>query len=312
MLIYDFRFKHEDQTRPLEVKYDNITVFLHSSNETTADYCDFTGVSIRPNTNMNLLSKYKIGTGDNDGHRQEYLITTKLDGIDSLEKRCSDQLSLSLDVKWPTGRWEAISREGDEYWPEETMDEAGNMYVKERRGIWLEEDEDFSYIVASITQENYVEDAQTMFDTDEAFIAAHMRLSVRDGADKIIPSISQEFTFNITSNGESNTCAAATAEKISQTLDVHKIAFNSNATEFGQIYNFTIAETLIAGVIDSNNACNVKYRVKVLNQTDNEYVFWDDLTEYWAEQFPEHKFKSSIVFDQDKAMLNCSFSYNDV
>lgn len=47
MLMYHFRYVHQDQTRPWEtIKYDNITVVVKSSNETRADYCDFTSLAI--------------------------------------------------------------------------------------------------------------------------------------------------------------------------------------------------------------------------------------------------------------------------
>jgi hypothetical protein len=102
--------------------------------------------------------------------------------------------------------------------------------------------------MASITQDNYVEYMQTtfLFEPYTPFYAVPMRLTIRDGADEVVPALSQEFKFNVTSNGQSNKCASAYVEKISETLEVHSFAFNANATEFGQVYNFSVPETLVA------------------------------------------------------------------
>jgi hypothetical protein len=182
-----------------------------------------------------------------------------------------------------------------------------------KRGVWLYEDEDFTYIMASITQDNYVEYTQPMFETNATYVEVPMRLTIRNGANKTVPALSQQFKFNITSNGQANKCAASTVEKVSETLAVQSFAFSANATEFGQVYNFSVPDTLVTMAHNLAEAeCRPKYRIKVLNRLTNTYMYWKDLTEEFVTQFPDHRFESDIHFDESNAMLNCSFSFWDV
>jgi hypothetical protein len=68
-------------------------------------------------------------------------------------------------------RWETISIEGEEVPPQWETDADGTMVEKPRRGVWLEEDGDFSWIVASITQKDFVGHVQPKFETDKSYVA---------------------------------------------------------------------------------------------------------------------------------------------
>jgi hypothetical protein len=123
---------------------------------------------------MDTPRAYEIGTGERDGHLKEYFIATLFDGLDSTSPSCEKQLYLTLDMEVTTStgrRWETLSTEGEEYWPETETDAAGNMVEMPRRGIWLDTQDDFSWIVASITQKDFVGHVQPKFETDKSYVA---------------------------------------------------------------------------------------------------------------------------------------------
>jgi hypothetical protein len=270
---------------------------------------------------MTQNRSYKVGSGDNDGKEEKYLITTQFDGLNQLSDECQDQIYLSFDVKKPNSEyWETISFEGEtenDYYEnmEYVYDEITDEFIEAIRwGVYLDlSDDSFSYIVAKATQEIFVEKIQPMFLSEERNITVPVRLTARDGGDDVIEAISQTFFFNIIGREEEHKCAAATLDTAyTHVQSTHYISFSASAADNEEFAWTSINNTLSCSAMATTNGCNPKYRAKVYDSESNSYMVWKDLENDLVTSYPDHQFESYVYFNVDDATLSVRLSYSDV
>jgi hypothetical protein len=128
-------------------------------------------------------------------------ITAEIQNMDQLSAECAGLLQTTLDVKSISGRWNTA-------W--NSTEAAMNYYDWEieqgRKNLYIEEDEDFEYIVVNMNQTDFEDDIQFEYETTDQKVEFQMRRAVYDGDNNEIPHLTQEWTQVIQGNGRTSPC----------------------------------------------------------------------------------------------------------
>ena len=95
---------------------------------------------------------------------------------------------------------------------------------------YIEEEDDFYYLVMSISQEQFENEIQYPLESTEQEMEFQMRIAARDGDWNIIEHLTQEWTQTVIGNDEESPCLDSYVTYVSQTPDL-TIAFESASTD---------------------------------------------------------------------------------
>jgi hypothetical protein len=109
-VLIPIRFTTKDVVSNSTV-YDYINIKVKSSEETEAQRCSFTTLTV---TNDNMSTDpfvYNIGKDDENPFQKEIYAPITLNGLDArdnISQKCASQVHMGLDFKTTSGRWQSI------------------------------------------------------------------------------------------------------------------------------------------------------------------------------------------------------------
>jgi hypothetical protein len=273
---------------------DNWVLTVIGTTETENEFCDFSGLSLA-NT-MTTGRDYQVQDYGTVVEPKDIWISTTLEGKEAIDKKCADLIYMTIDIKLPSGRWMTLADESkgqivNATHGEEHMNEA--VYFKTN-------DEGELYMVAQISQEEFVEGAQTMFNTLDDELTIEVRSAWRVDENEPISGMTNEWNFKVRGSGEPSPCEEALISKESQTQDF--------ILSFGDVANIepwmippqrvTIERAI--ETTSTTKACGdkAKYVLQMWDKLTNggEYVDFEDLKATLKTEVTHH-FNSYIHFE---------------
>jgi hypothetical protein len=106
------RFRTVDVSNPDQIlANDVVTLAIHSNGDLPSSFCDYTGLSIDPNTAMR--GSRPIQVSDERPAALSIPVLTQIQGWDAVRAQpgCYEMLWVALEFRHPSGRWEEIQWE---------------------------------------------------------------------------------------------------------------------------------------------------------------------------------------------------------